>query len=182
MEASQKRALPSLLTAVGVVALLGLGFMAGRISAPVQVQTVVLHQPQAQPVDFERVQVPELGTPSPDIQAPPDPREMIPLGPGPGQGPGQQPGQGEQPGQGQGEECPILIYQDGQLFQLQPQQLPGQQPGQGQGPGPGMGGPQELIPLGPGGGGQPSPNTPTPQTPSSPQQPNTPAVPNPNRS
>jgi hypothetical protein len=62
-----------------------------------------------------------------------DPREMIPL-PGPGQGFGLQPGQGEG-------ECPILLYQDGQLFQFMPGQpgIPGM-PGQGN---------QELIPLQP---------------------------------
>jgi hypothetical protein len=72
---------------------------------------------------------------------PSDPRELIPM-----PGPGQQEGQGGQP-----QECGIYLYQDGQLYQLQPgQQLPGQ----------GEGSP-ELIPLnpvpgGPGGPSQPS--------------------------
>ena len=92
-------------------------------------------------------------------QAPNDPRELIPLGPGqqPGRGPGQQPGQ--QPGQGTGE-CPVQIYQAGKLYTF-PQ--PGQQPGQGNGPQPGQPGqPQELIPLGPGNGGGATPSSPTP--------------------
>ncbi|RYM40011.1 MULTISPECIES: hypothetical protein [unclassified Meiothermus] len=88
------------------------------------------------------------------VQAQGDPREMIPL-PGPGN---QQPGQ--QPGQGQGE-CPVLIYQDGQLYSF---------PGPGFGPGPGFpGGDPELIPLQP---GLPSPLPPTPAEPApTPQNP-----------
>jgi hypothetical protein len=67
---------------------------------------------------------------------PNDPRELIPM-PGPG-GNEPQPGQGGQP-----QECGIYLYQDGQLYQLQPgQQLPGQ----------GEGSP-ELIPLNPMPGG-----------------------------
>ncbi|GAO75023.1 hypothetical protein [Meiothermus ruber] len=88
----------------------------------------------------------------------PDPRELIPLQPGPG------PGQ-PQPGQEPAAECPILIYQDGQLyrFDLPGQPMPG--PG-GPQPGPGMpGGSPELIPLEPNTPSLPSPPpqpTPTP--------------------
>lgn len=82
----------------------------------------------------------------------PDPRELIPLQPGPGQGPGQ-----PQPGQEPGAECPVLIYQDGQLFRFD---LPG--PG-GVLPGPGMpGGSPELIPLEPNTPPCPAPSQPTP--------------------
>lgn len=80
---------------------------------------------------------------------PNDPRELIPM-PGPGNEP--QPGQGGQP-----QECGIYLYQDGQLYQLQPgQQLPGQ----------GEGSP-ELIPLNPvpGGPGSPGPAAPPPPPP-----------------
>jgi hypothetical protein len=82
---------------------------------------------------------------------PNDPRELIPM-PGPGGGNQPQPGQGGQP-----QECGIYLYQDGQLYQLQPgQQLPGQ----------GDGSP-ELIPLNPvpGGPGGPSPAAPPPPPP-----------------
>ena len=98
-----------------------------------------------------------------------DPRELIPLGPN-----GQQPGQGQQPQPGQGQtpaDCPVQIYQDGQLFTFP---RPGQQPGQGQGNQPGQsGGAQELIPLNPSTPSSPStPNTPSsPSTPSSPTNP-----------
>lgn len=83
---------------------------------------------------------------------PNDPRELIPM-PGPG-GNEPQPGQGGQP-----QECGIYLYQDGQLYQLQPgEQLPGQ----------GEGSP-ELIPLNPvpgGPGGSPGiPAAPPPPPP-----------------
>jgi len=70
---------------------------------------------------------------------PSDPRELLPL-----------PGQGEDGGQGAAPgECPVYLYQDGQLFQLPPgQPLPGQ-------PTPGGGSP-ELIPL------DPAPGSPLP--------------------
>lgn len=91
-------------------------------------------------------------------QSPNDPRELVPLGPGqdPGRGPGEQPGQ--QPGQGQ---CPILLYKDGRLYQIQPGPArPG--PG-GQQPGP-DGGDNELFPLQPY-QGPPIPGLPTNPTP-----------------
>jgi hypothetical protein len=73
---------------------------------------------------------------------PNDPRELIPM-----PGPGQQQGEGGQ----QPQECGIYLYQDGQLYQLQPgQQLPGQ----------GDGSP-ELIPLNPVPGGPGGPSAPS---------------------
>ena len=130
-------------------------FAAGRLSAP-----RALEFGAAQSVGMVLVQ---NSSPAPSAtpgQAPDDPRELIPLGPGqqPGQRPGQRPGQ--QPGQGTGE-CPVQIYQDGKLYTFpQPGQQP--QPGQGNGPQPGQPGqPQELIPLGPGnGGGGSTPSSP----------------------
>lgn len=67
-----------------------------------------------------------------------DPRELLPL-------PGNPGGQGQGGGEG---ECPIYLYQDGQLFQFAPGQ-----------PGfPGGDGDQELFPLVP----PPAPRTPRP--------------------
>lgn len=131
---------------LAVMVLLGTGFVAGRLSVQPQQGEVFQAQRGArlQAVQFDQQQ---------QLLPAPDPRELIPLQPGPGQ---------PQPGQGQGEECPILIYQDGQLFRFE---LPGQQmPGPGGPlPGPGMpGGSPELIPLEPG-----TPSLPSP--PSSPQ-------------
>ncbi len=143
-------------------------FALGRITAP-------------QPTFQARVQTPRI-IPVQDPQTPglgqqQTPQELIPL-PGPGQQtPGQKPGQ-PQPGQGQ-QNCPVYIYQNGKLYQFPAPGQQGQKPGQGNGPGPGTpGGPQELIPLDPGGGnpGNPTPNVP----PNLPQQP-TPPAPN-NRS
>ena len=134
------------------------GFAAGRLSAP--------HAPESRAAPAAGLRLTQNSSPVAPQQAPNDPRELIPLGPGqqPGQGPGQRPGQ--QPGQQPGE-CPVQIYQDGKLYTF-PQ--PGQQPGQGNGPQPGQPGqPQELIPLGPGNGGGGT-------IPSAPNQPNTPPV------
>lgn len=131
------------------------GYMAGLRSAP-KAWTLEASEPRLeQPrwVQFEQQ----------PLQPMPDPRELIPLQPGPGQGPGQ-----PQLGQGQGEECPLLIYQDGQLyrFDLPGQPMPG--PG-GPQPGPGMpGGSPELIPLEPNAPSLPSPSPqPTPVPPDS---------------
>lgn len=151
----------NLVTAALALSLAAAGFAAGRLSAP------ETSQARAAPgMVFTQNAAPA----QPQQQAPDDPRELIPLTPGPGQGPGQQPGQ--QPGQGQQPaECPVQIYQDGRLYTF-PQpggQQPGQQPGQGPGPGPGTGQPQELIPLNPGApGGNPgggTPSSPPPTTP-----------------
>ncbi len=159
------------------VALVTVGFAVGRISAPNLSQAVNQNalEPTAQimPLTLTQTQTPNGGTSTPP-QAENDPRELIPLGPQPGQGQG---GAQPQPGPGQApEECPVMIYQDGQLFTFpRPGQQPGQQPGPGQGRGsqPGQG--QELIPLNPGapGGtparpGSPTPSVPTPTTPTLP--------------
>lgn len=118
---------------LGALALALVAFAAGRLSAQqaVTAETVsppvspALHTRTAHP-GLERVQQ----------QAPDDPRELIPL-PGPGQQPGQQ------PGPGQTGECPLFLYQDGQLFRFDaPGGQPGGQPGQG-------GGSPELFPLQP---------------------------------
>ena len=149
-------------------ALLGAGFFLGRVSLPSA--TFEAREPQSLTavvmVQNAAPQTPQ-STPQP---APNDPRELIPLGPN-GQQPGQ--GQGQQPGQGQAPaDCPVQIYQDGQLFTFpRPGQQPGQQPGQGQGQQPGQpGGAQELIPF--------NPSTPSsPSTPSTPSSPSTPSNP-----
>ncbi len=136
------------------VALLSAGFFLGRVSTPnTQLEARV-------PIKIQLVQ-----NAAPQAPAPNDPRELIPLGPN-GQQPGQGQGQQPQPGQGQAPaDCPVQIYQDGQLFTFP---RPGQQPGQGQGNQPGQPGQgQELIPLNPS----------TPGTPSSPSTPSTPATP-----
>jgi hypothetical protein len=141
-------------------ALLGAGFVMGRVSVP-----QASFEARGQKIPIQLVQNAAPQTPP---QAPNDPRELIPLGPN-GQQPGQGQGQQPQPGQGQApEDCPVQIYQDGQLFTFP---RPGQQPGQGQGNQPGQpGGAQELIPL--------NPSTPsTPSTPNTPNTPNTPGTP-----
>ena len=180
---------------VGAVGLVALGFLAGRISTAAS--NVVLSRVAGQvsgqnssksgPIQVQNSQSDQAQQPTQN-----DPRELIPLGPNPGQGQKPQPGQGQQPGQ-----CPVYLYQDGKLYTLpQPGQKPGQQPGQGPGNLPGQGGgPQELLPLGPNGGGsspgvpslpnlppghpQIDPNAPNPFTPTDPTQP---ADPNNNRS
>ncbi|MCS7068085.1 MAG: hypothetical protein RMK51_10410 [Meiothermus sp.] len=148
-QVSMGRLLKPLRLGLVTMALLGMGFVAGRLSAqPGPGGSLEARQGvRLQPVQFDRQQ----------LLPAPDPRELIPLQPGPGQGPGQ-----PQPGQGQ-EECPILIYQDGQLyrFDLPGPQMPG--PG-GLQPGPGLpGGSPELIPLEPGTPSLPGPpSSPTP--------------------
>ncbi|WP_297860529.1 hypothetical protein [Meiothermus sp.] len=156
--------LGSLLKPLGLglatMALLGTGFVAGRLSA--QPQPGEASQTQ-RGVRFQAVQFDQQ-----QLLPAPDPRELIPLQPGPGQ---------PQPGQGQGEECPILIYQDGQLFRFD---LPGQQmPGPGGSmPGPGRpGGSPELIPLDPS-----TPYIPSPPTPPMPAPAPTPPESNPDQS
>ncbi len=137
----------------------------GRVSVP-QAQS----EARDQKIPIRLVQ---NAAPPTSPQAPNDPRELIPLNPN-----GQQPGQGQQPQPGQGQapaDCPVQIYQDGQLFTFpRPGQQPGQQPGQGQGNQSGQpGGAQELIPLNPG-----TPSSPgTPSAPSIPGVPNTPGSP-----
>jgi hypothetical protein len=102
--------------------LFGMGYWLGLRSARVQ---VVAGTGPLRWVQFD---------PQQQLQPAPDPRELIPLQPG--------------PGEGQPEECPLLIYQDGQLFRFE---LPKPVPGPG-GPQPGPGIPEgspELIPLDP---------------------------------
>lgn len=145
--------------AVFAFSLLATGFWLGRSTAP---QTRILELRAATQMQLVQNQA------QPRQQAPNDPRELIPLNPNQGQG--RQPGQGQQPQPGQApEDCPVMIYQDGQLFTFP---RPGQQPGQGQGNQPGQpGGAQELFPL--------NPNAPSaPSTPNVPSSPSIPIVPN----
>lgn len=120
----------------------GVGFVAGRGSAPV---VLVQAAPAARPALVQaQGQVPS---------DPNDPREVFPLVPGPGDEPGQgqQPGP-QQPGQQPGQsECTVLMFKDGQMYRMQPG--PGQQPGQQPGPGEQgdgqPGGDNELFPIQP---------------------------------
>ncbi|WP_180970133.1 hypothetical protein [Deinococcus planocerae] len=157
-----------------VVGALGGGFVAGRLSAPAPFPLAVAGtSPTLRPLPVQ-------------AQVQGDPREVIPLVPGPGDEPGRgQPGQqpgpqqpGQQPGQGQ-EQC-VLLFKDGQMYRLQPGQpgpgqQPGQQPGQpqpgGDGRGNGPGGDNELFPL--------EPFSPAPGQ--GPSQPGEPALPDLNR-
>jgi hypothetical protein len=169
------RKMKTLGLAVLAVGFLAAGFWLGRSTAPQPALQASLESRGA----VGRLQLVQ-NQPAP--QAPNDPRELIPLNPnGQGQQPGQGQGQQPQPGQGQApEDCPIMIYQDGQLFTFpRPGQEPGQQPGQGQGNQPGQpGGAQELLPLNPNAPSTPnSPNTPS--TPSRPILPNNPNAPTP---
>lgn len=112
---------------------LAVGFFAGRSSTPVVAGAV--------PAAVTRP-IPVQALPG---QAPNDPRELIPLVPGPNDGPRQGPGPqppGQQPGEG---ECTVLMFRDGQMYRMQPgEPQPGGQPG------PGMpGGDGELFPLQP---------------------------------
>lgn len=151
--------------------LLGVGFYAGRMSAAPPARAVApglpaFSAPPRLKAQFDGIprSTPDFGLPQPpNPRSAPDPREMIPLQPGPGQ---QRPG--NQPGEGQGnDQCPVFIYQDGQLYMLP---RPGQQPGSGPGPGPGLpgDGSPELIPL------QPLPGMPMPGNPTSPFTPDRP--------
>lgn len=139
---------------------LGVGFVAGRASLPASGGSAA----------------PTLQTTRPlAVTLPGDPRELIPLVPGPGEGPGQpgpqpgtpQPGPQPPPSQAPGEgECTVLLHRDGQFYRLQPGQpgqgQPGQpQPGQGQ-RGDGQPGAEsgELFPLEPFGPGPGQPDLP----------------------
>ncbi|WP_019586780.1 hypothetical protein [Deinococcus apachensis] len=132
---------------------LAVGFVAGRQSAPAPTGSAPTPAALLRPIPVQSVQG----------QAPDDPRELIPLVPGPnngteqGQSPGpQQPGQA--PGQG---ECNVLMFKDGQMYRLQPGvPLPGQEPGQGQ-----PGGDNELLPLQPFNQPLPQPDQPAPSQP-----------------
>ncbi len=102
------------------VSLVLFGFVAGRLSTE-QTTTLPGSTPIAEVTSFENTitLVQGFGTPT-------DPRELIPL-PGPDSGQGMLPGEGE---------CPLLFYQDGQFYRLDP-------------PGGGMEGSPELFPLEP---------------------------------
>lgn len=140
------RALLVALTLGGVA----VGFVAGRSSAPASAG--IAPAPLVRAIPVQSIQG----------QAQNDPRELIPLVPGPGNGPGQgqRPGPqppGQAPGQG---ECTVLMFRDGQMYRLQPGvPLPSQQPEQGQ-----PGGDGELFPL------QPfNPSAPQPEQPAAPE-------------
>ena len=105
------------------LATLGVGFVLGRAGTPAATSPVAGSAVRSIPA-----------------QASNDPREVIPLTPGSGQQPGAGP---PQPGQG---ECTVLMFKDGQFYQMQPQ--PGGQPGTGPGRGT-PGGDNELFPLQP---------------------------------
>lgn len=114
------------------------GFAAGRLSAPPALDAT---PPRAAAL----IQIQDGSDPT-------DPRELIPF---PGTVPGQGPGQGVQPGDGQ---CPLYLYQDGELYRFD---LPGT-PG---GIFPGGDGSPELIPI------QPAPRIPLPPGPLEPRPP-----------
>ncbi|MBB5233657.1 hypothetical protein [Deinococcus budaensis] len=153
----------SLLLALGaLLGALGAGFLAGRATLPPGPGDAAarVSQAAAQPLT---------------ATLPGDPRELIPLVPGPGEGPGQtppglpQPGPQPPPGQAPGEgECTVLLHRDGQFYRLQPGQPGTGQPGQGQPqPGPGQRGDgqpgadsDELFPLEPFGPGPGLPDLP----------------------
>ncbi|BDP40495.1 hypothetical protein DAETH_04640 [Deinococcus aetherius] len=153
-----------------VVGALGGGFVAGRLTAPTSSHVHAGAGVTLRPLPVQ-------------AQLPNDPREVIPLVPGPGDEPGQgqpRPGQGpQQPGQGQGQEQCVLLFKDGQMYRLQPGQPQpgqGQQPGQPQPGGDGRngqpGGDNELFPLEP---------FDTPPSLPGPSQPGEPALPDLNR-
>jgi hypothetical protein len=124
------------------------GIVVGRISQPSINQEVVSLPAEFSPENLPIWRISPLVQDNTPERDPNDPRELIPL-PGPG-------GTEPPPGGGQPQECGIYLYQDGQLYQLQPGQLPGQ-----------GGGSPELIPLnpvpgGPGGPGAPSAPPPPP--------------------
>jgi hypothetical protein len=116
-----------------------------NLSTVVSEKETVAVQPFSS-LHYPLIQVtPVQDTPTPE-RDPNDPRELIPV-PGPG-------GSEPPPGGGPPQECGIYLYQDGQLYQLQPGQIPGQ----------GDGSP-ELIPLNPVPGGPGGPSTPAPPPP-----------------
>ena len=132
-----------LILLAGALCLMLFGFGLGRLSAApsgaisqLSIDSVAVLKGTSHPQNLFLIQA---------AQEDNDPRELLPLPGNPGgQGPG---GQGLQPGEG---ECPIYLYQDGQLFQFAPGQ-----------PGfPGGDGDQELFPLIP----PSTPRTPQPPT------------------
>jgi len=120
----------------GAVCVTLFSFGLGRWTAPETAHSTPLDLGALHSSENANSQNPFLIQETPDN----DPRELLPM-----------PGNPGQQGQGGGEgECPIYLYQDGQLFQFAPGQ-----------PGfPGGGGDQELFPLVPPSG----PRTPSPPT------------------
>lgn len=126
---------------------LAVGFVAGRQSAPAPATGAHTSSAFLRPIPVQATQAPD------------DPRELIPLVPGPNSGPeqGQRPGP-QQPGQAPGQgECNVLMFKDGQMYRLQPGTQP---PGNGQ-----PGGDNELIPLQPFNQPAPQPEQPAPAQP-----------------
>lgn len=128
------------------------GFAAGRLSAGAGVGLAVT---QAAPWSAATVSV-GAALPVQSTPAPSDPRELVPLLPGPGDGPF--PGLTPE----EAAECLLFMGPDGEFYRLD---VP--TPGEGLGPG----GPQELIPL------QPLRPQPAPLTPQPPQPPQPPRAP-----
>jgi hypothetical protein len=127
------------------------GFAAGRLSAGTGPGPVLA---QAAPWSAATVSIGAV-LPVQASPAPGDPRELVPLLPGPGDGPF--PGLTPE----EAAECLLFMGPDGELYRLDV-------PAPGEGPGPG--GPQELIPLQP---LRPQPSPLTPQPPQPPQPPGT---------
>jgi hypothetical protein len=111
-----RQAPPALWLFLGGFSLVLLGFVAGKLSTPIDVE--VFRPIPATMHESDRTLIQGFNEM--------DPRELIPL-PGPGSGQGMQPSEGE---------CPLLFYQDGQFYRLDP-------------PGGGMDGSPELFPLEP---------------------------------
>lgn len=124
----------------GALALALAAFAAGRLSAAPPPATGIAGGAANAAPHLPPGMLPVQNSPAPD-----DPRELIPL-----PGPGQQP----VPGEGQAGECPLFLFQDGQLFRFDnPGGVPGGQPGGGGSP--------ELFPLQP----APQPGQPLPAPP-----------------
>lgn len=122
----------------GVASLLLLGFLLGRLSVAPSLVVWLGPDEKLRHDAASEMPPPQTAFLIQATQPENDPRELLPL-----------PGNPGQDGQGGGEgECPIYLYQDGQLFQFAPGQ-----------PGfPGDGGDQELFPLTP----PAAPRTPSP--------------------
>ncbi|WP_412027572.1 hypothetical protein [Deinococcus yunweiensis] len=135
-----------------VLGALGVGFALGRVStpAPVSLLATSLRQVANQPGTDPLAPDPLGG----------DPREVIPLVPGPGQQPGtgQQPQPGQTPGEG---DCTVLMFRDGQFYRIQPG-TPAPGTGTPRGPGGTPNGDSELFPVVP---QSPGPQSPMPDAP-----------------
>ncbi|MFC3831672.1 MULTISPECIES: hypothetical protein [Deinococcus] len=140
-------------TAALVLGALGVGFALGRVDLPVApaAGAATFLRPVADRVEGDPIQ----GAPVPG-----DPREVIPLVPGPGQQPGtgQQPQPGQTPGEG---DCTVLMFRDGQFYRIQPG-TPAPGTGTPRGPGGTPNGDSELFPIQP---QSPGPQSPAPDAP-----------------